>query len=107
MTPPRMMNVCTPRIVVSPAASSLRKGARPQGDAEPDAHQQHEGDEDGGGAQQAELLADGGEDEVGGGVGDPVRAAQAEAGAGEPAGAEGEEGLDELEALVRRRSARG
>ena len=43
---------------------ALEPVARAQGDAQAGADDQHEGDEHGGGAQQAQLLDDGGEDEV-------------------------------------------
>ena len=55
-------------------------------------------DRDDGG--QAELLADGGDDEVGVGVGDAVRAAVAEAAADEATPAHAEHRLDGLEAQV-------
>ena len=47
-----------------------------QRDAQPGADDQEVGDEHAGGTDEAELLADGGEDEVGLGVGDPGRASR-------------------------------
>ena len=63
----------------------LERRVGPQGDAQAGADHQQEGDEDGGGAEQAELLADGGEDEVGLDRGDAVGVAEAEPGAGDAA----------------------
>src|SRR5581483_5301288 len=84
-----------------PGGQQLEEGLlRPQGDAEADADEQQVDEQDGGGPDEAELFADGGVDEVGGGVGDLPRAAEPEAGAGEAPRAEGEEGLDQLVAVA-------
>ena len=53
-------------------------------------------DEDGGGAEQAELLADGGEDEVGLDRRDAVGVAEAEPVPATPPHGQGEPGLDDL-----------
>ena len=100
MTPPMMMNAWTPSSVVRPVASSVSNGrVGPQGDAQAGADHQDVGAQDRGGAEQAELLADGGEDEVGLDLGDAGRGAEADAGAGDAAVGEGEGRLDDLEAL--------
>ena len=86
---------------MSPAASSFSNELRrAQRDAQAGPDEQHVADQHRGGAEQAELLTDGGEDEVGGGRGDLLRRAQRDAGAGDAAAAEREQPLHELEALV-------
>ena len=103
MTPPMMMNDCTPMSSGEPGGEEPLEGhLGAQRDAQAGADHQQEGEEDGGGAEQAELLADGGEDEVGLGQRDAVGAAEVEAGAGDAAGREGELGLDDLEAVALR-----
>ena len=78
VTPPMMTNVCTPRIVARPAANSFENGrVGLDRDAERAADEQHERDDDRDGAEQAELLADGGEDEVGGRVSGSVAGCRA------------------------------
>jgi hypothetical protein len=88
VTPPTITNVCTPMIVVSPAANSFENGRsactamrnplpmnkrkRMHTEAVP----------------ISPSLADGGEHEVGRRVGDLPRAAEAESGAGEATGSE-------------------
>ena len=84
-------------MAVSPAASSFSNGVLgPHGDAQAGADHQQEGQQHGGGAEQPELLADGGEDEVGRHRGDALRVPWRQAGAGQAAGGEGEHGLDDL-----------
>ena len=70
----------------------LERRLGPHGDAQAGADQQQEGDEHGGGAEQAELLADGGEDEVGLDDRDAGRVAEPEPGAGHAAPGHGEPG---------------
>ena len=89
-------------IVVSPAANSLENGR-----SACTAMRKPDADEAAGTpaidrdrAEQPELLADRGEDEVGRRVGDLLRVAEPEPGAGEPAGAEREHRLHDLEALA-------
>ena len=73
VTPPMMMNACTPMIVVRPVASSFSNGrSATRGDAQPDADHEHVRGEDRRAAEQAELLADRREDEVGFDRGDRV-----------------------------------
>ena len=85
MTPPMMMNACTPMIVVRPTASSFSNGALgAQGGAQPGADDEQVRHQHGRCAEQAELLADRGEDEVVLRLGHHVGAAEAEAGAAEP-----------------------
>ena len=96
-----MTNVCTPRIVARPAANSFENGrCGLDRDAERAADEEHEPDDDRDRAEQAELLADGGEDEVGGGDGDDVGPAEPDAGALEAAAAERVEALHELVAVA-------
>ena len=81
-----MMNAWMPMSVVRPAASSFSNGASaPDGDAQAGADDQQERDEDRRRAEQAELLADRGEDDVGLDRGDLVGSAETEPGAGEAA----------------------
>ncbi len=100
-TPPMMMNACTPTIVVRPVASSfsnvrsVRSAMRSPAPIEQQERHQH-----GGGADQAELLADGGEDEVALGVRDLVGAAAAEAAPGDAAVADAVQRLHDLPALA-------
>ena len=71
VTPPMMTKVCTPRMSDSPVASSFSKDrSHRMAIRRPVPDHEQEGDQDGGGAEQAELLGDDGEDEVGGRLGD-------------------------------------
>ena len=80
MTPAMMMNACKPSSVVRPVANRCSKGSsRAQGDAQAGPDHQQEGESIAVGAEEAELLADGGEDEVGLDHRDAGRGAEAEA----------------------------
>ena len=68
-------------------------------DAEPAPDDEQEADDERDRADEAELLADGGEDEVGRRVGDAIGDAEADALAVDAAGGEGVPRLDDLEAL--------
>ena len=82
-----------------PGGQQLLEGRLgPQGDAQPAADQQQEGGEHGGSAQQAQLLADDGEDEVGLPGRDALRLAQPGPGAGDAPVGQGEGRLHHLEA---------
>ena len=80
VTPPTITNVCTATIVVSPVASSLPNASVAlDADAQAPSDQRQVEQQEPRGAEQAELLADRGEDEVGRGVRDQRRRAQARA----------------------------
>ena len=103
VTPPTITNVCTPRMVASPAANSFENGRRAWiaiRNALPTRSMNAMTIADR--AEQTELLTDRGEDEVGRRDGDDVGAAEPEPGALEPATAEPVEALHELVALVLR-----
>ena len=101
MTPPMMMNACSAEDRGQAGGEDLLERALgADRDAEAGADDQHERDEDGGRAEQAELLADRGEDEVVLHLGDLVRAAEAEPGAVGAAVRQREQRLDDLVALA-------
>ena len=78
-----------------------------QGDAQPGADHEQEADEDRRGAEQPELLADGGEDEVGLDHRDALGVAEAEAGAADAAPARANQLCEHLEAVAKRSRATG
>ncbi len=78
----------------------LERVVGPDGNAQPAAYEEDEGHEQGGGAQQPQLLADCGEDEVGGGGGDALGASEGQAAPGHATRAEGEHRLDDLVAAA-------
>ena len=75
----------------------LEDPVRPQCDPQPGPDEDEERHQDRGCAGHAELLADGGEDEVGLGGGDAGRIPQSRTGAEQAALGQAERGLDELE----------
>ncbi len=74
--------------------------AAPQRDPEPDPDEKGEGGESGGGSRQSEFLADGGEDEIGRGIGDQVGSTQPQPCSRQAPRGHGEEALSDLVAAV-------
>ena len=107
MLPPMMMSVWRPRLAVSPTASSAPVVARERRDPQPAEHEHGRQPEQGERSEQAELLGDRGEDEVGVDERDGETAAERDQALPEPltedaAAAERIEGADRLEAGTQR-----
>ena len=96
-----LKNACSRMVVVMPKATRRRNGSRrAEGGAQAAHAEDHEQQHDEHGADEAQLLGDVGEDEIGGGFGQIEELLHAfhVAAAGEAAGAHGDERLVDVEA---------